>query len=79
MSSVFDKFRNKDGTANFLNIMQEYQKVRQNPSEIGDLLLKAGRINQEQYNNIKTMNNPRQIGEYLLNNNKDFKKMYNGR
>ena len=79
MSSVFDRFRQPTGKPNIFNIMKEYQKVQQNPSEIGDMLLNVGRINQEQYEHIKKMSSPREIGEYLLNNNSDFQKMYNGK
>ena len=79
MKSVFDKYRGANTQPNFFNIMKDFNKYRQNPSEIGDLLLKSGRIDKNQYEMIKTMNNPRQIGEYLLNNNAAFQKMYNGK
>lgn len=76
MSSVFDRFRNQNGTANLVNIMQEFNRVKQNPAEIGDLLLNTGRINKNQYEHIKDMKNPREIGMYLLNQNEGFKQAY---
>lgn len=79
MKSVFDKYRNANSQPNFVNIMRDFNRLRQNPSEIGELLLKSGRIDKNQYEKIKTMTDPRQIGEYLLNNNADFQKMYNGK
>ena len=79
MGSVFDRFRQPSGQNNFMNILKDYQKIKQNPSEIGEMLLKVGKIDQNQYENIKKLNNPTEIGEYLLNNNKDFQKMYNGK
>lgn len=79
MGSVFEKFRQPTGQKNVFNILKKYQQIKQNPSEIGEMLLKAKKIDQNQYEHIKKMNNPREIGEYLLNNNKDFQKMYNGK
>jgi len=78
MNSVFDKFKHVSNKPSILNIVQEYRRIQQNPSEIGDVLLKVGRIDKNQYDHIKTMNSPKEIGEYLLNSNKDFQKMYNG-
>ena len=72
MSSVFDRFRKP-------NIISEFRSIQQNPSRIGDMLLKSGKIDQGQYDKIKTMNNPKEICEYLLNNNSEFQKMYNGK
>ena len=79
MKSVFDRFKQPSGGNNVFNLIKEYQRIKQNPSEIGDMLLKSGRINKEQYEHIKTMKNPSEIGNFLLNNNKDFQKMYNGK
>lgn len=76
MNSVFDKFRPQRN--NMFDVIKEYRKIQQNPSQIGDMLFKSRKINKEQYEHIKNMNSPREIGEYLLNSNKDFQKMYNG-
>ena len=70
MSSVFDRFRQP---------MNDFLSIRQNPSQIGDMLLKSGKINEQQFNDIKRMQSPQQICEYLLNNNPDFQKMYRGK
>lgn len=78
MSSVFDRFRNHDGSANILNIMAQFRQVQQNPSQIGNLLYKAGRINESQLADIEKMKSPREIGEYLCGQNKDFNKMVHG-
>lgn len=79
MGSVYDKFRQPTGQKNIFNVLKEYQQIKQNPAQICEMLLKNGKIDNNQYQKIKTMNNPREIGEYLLNNNKDFQKMYNGK
>lgn len=75
MSNVFDRFRNNDGSANIINIMMQFKQIQQNPAQIGNLLYKAGRINESQLSDIEKMKSPREIGEYLMNHNADFSKM----
>lgn len=72
MNSVFDRFRRP-------NVISMFRSIQQNPSQIGDMLLKSGKIDNEQYERIKSMNNPKDICEYLMQNNSDFQRMYNGR
>ena len=52
----------------FNQVIQQYNAIKNNPQEIGKLLLNSGRINQDHYNAIKDMNSPSQIGNYLINN-----------
>ena len=53
--------------ANIMNTIQQIQKIRQNPNQLGDLLLQNGKITQQQYEEISRMNgNPQQIGQYLM-------------
>lgn len=66
MSSVFDKFRQP-------NIMQEAMRLKDNPSEVADMMMRNGRITQEQYNQIKQMNNPKDICIYLMGQNEAFR------
>lgn len=69
MSSVFDRFRGN----NPLSMMQDIKRLQENPAEIGQMLLNTGRINQEQYNQIKGMNNPKDICVYLMGQNENFR------
>lgn len=69
MSSVFDRFRQD----NPLSMMQEVKRLQQNPAEISQMLLKTGKINQEQYQQIKGMNNPKDICMYLMGQNENFR------
>lgn len=69
MSSVFDRFRQD----NPLSMMQEVKRLQQNPAEISQMLLKTGKINQEQYQQIKGMNNPKDICVYLMGQNENFR------
>lgn len=50
------------------NVMQIAGKLRQDPSQIGQLLMDSGRINQDQYRAISQMQKPSEIGTYLMNN-----------
>lgn len=69
--NVFDRFRNQS------NMMDDVQRLQRNPSEIGDMLLNSGRINEEQYQQIKGMNNPKDICMYLMNQNPRFNQAMN--
>ena len=69
--SVYDRFRQQP------NMMDDVQRLHQNPSEIGDILLNKGRINEEQYQQIKGMKNPRDICVYLMNQNPRFNQTMN--
>lgn len=69
--SVFDRFKNQP------NMMDDVQRIRENPSEIGEMLLSNGRINQEQYQQIKGMNNPKDICIYLMKQNPMFNRTMN--
>lgn len=69
--NVFDRFRNQS------NMMDDVQRLQRNPSEIGDMLRNSGRINEEQYQQIKGMNNPKDICMYLMNQNPRFNQAMN--
>ena len=69
--SVYDRFRQQP------NMMDDIQRLHQNPSEIGDILLNKGRINEEQYQQIKGMRNPKDICMYLMNQNPRFNQTMN--
>lgn len=69
-------FRQMNGQPNIMNIMQQFNQMQQNPSQIGQLLYNTGRINQQQLQDIQKMKSPREIGEYLLGQNQQFKQMY---
>lgn len=69
MSSVYDKFRGN----NPFSMMQDIKRLQENPAEIGQMLLNKGRINQEQYNQIRGMNNPKDICVYLMGQNENFR------
>lgn len=64
MSSVFDKFRGN-------NMMQDIQRLKENPAEIADMLYNTGKITKEQYQHIKGMN-PKDICMYLMQSNPNF-------
>lgn len=54
--------------SNFMRFVNEYRKVKSNPSELGNILYNNGKITKEQFNEINRMNgDPSKIGEYLLN------------
>lgn len=67
MRSVFERFQRQP------NIMEDVQRLKNNPSQIGEMLLNTGRINREQYEQIKQMNNPKDICIYLMGQNEQFK------
>lgn len=51
----------------FMNIAKQVKSVSRNPSQISNILLDQGAIDQETYQKVKGMN-PSQIGEYLMQN-----------
>lgn len=52
---------------NIMQFMNEYKKLKANPSELGEFLYSKGKINQNQLNEINQMNgDPSKIGQYLL-------------
>lgn len=56
---------------NIQQIMQQINMIRQNPNQIGQLLLNQGRINRQQFDEIQRLgisNNPQAIGQYLMQN-----------
>lgn len=69
--SVYDRFRQQP------NMMDDVQRLRQNPSEIGEMLKNSGKINEEQYQQIKGMSNPKDICMYLMNQNPRFNRAMN--
>lgn len=69
MSSVYDRFRGN----NPFSMMQDIKRLQENPAEIGQMLLNTGKINQEQYEQIKGMNNPKDICVYLMGQNENFR------
>ena len=49
------------------NILSQLIQVQKNPAAILDILLQNGKINQQQYNDMKPFgNNPEQIVNYLV-------------
>lgn len=69
MSSVFDRFRGN----NPLSMMQDIKRLQNNPAEISQMLFNTGKINKEQYEQIKRMNNPKDICMYLMGQNENFR------
>lgn len=69
--NVYDRFRQQP------NMMDDVQRLRQNPSEIGEMLKNSGKINEEQYQQIKGMSNPKDICMYLMNQNPRFNQVMN--
>ena len=51
------------------NILQMAQQMRQNPSQITQMLYQNGKINKEQFEQMQGLNSPQEIGQFLLNNN----------
>lgn len=69
MSSVYDRFRRN----NPINMMQDIKRLKNNPAEIGQMLLNAGKIDRNQYEQIKGMSNPKDICVYLMGQNEQFR------
>lgn len=52
-----------------MRVMQQYQQVKQNPSQLASILQQQGMINAQQAKDISQMGgNYGQIGQYLINN-----------
>ena len=52
---------------NMLNMIQQIRQMQQNPNQLADLLKNTGKINQQQYEEIKCFNgDAKKIGEYLM-------------
>lgn len=69
--SVYDRFRQQP------NMMDDVQRLKENPSEIGEMLRNSGKINDEQYQQIKGMQNPKDICMYLMGQNPRFNQAMN--
>lgn len=69
--NVYNRFKQQP------NMMDDVQRLQKNPSEIGEMLLSKGRINEEQYQHIKGMSNPKDICMYLMNQNPRFNQAMN--
>lgn len=51
-----------------MNVIQQVQQIRQNPTQLASLLQQRGIISGQQAQDIKEMgNNYSQIGQYLIN------------
>ena len=53
-----------------MQVMQYINSLRQNPNGMADFLLRQGRINKQQYDEIQQLGiggNPQAIGQYLMN------------
>ncbi len=58
------------GLGNIMQTVNAIQQVRQNPSQLGQILYDHNKINQTQLEEINRLGgNPQQIGNYLINNN----------
>lgn len=53
---------------NAMNMMQQVQQLRQNPTGIFDILKNSGRLNNDQLQAISSMKSPNEIGQYIMNN-----------
>lgn len=51
-----------------MNILQMAAQLKNNPGALSQMLYQNGKINQQQFNDIKGKS-PSEIGEYLMNNN----------
>lgn len=72
-NSLFDKYFGKPAAQQpqqpniMQNIMDGYNRIMNNQADMPDLLLHNGRINQRQYNDLKTMGNDyRGMAQYLM-------------
>lgn len=53
---------------NIMRFMNEYKRLKANPSELGEFLYKQGKIDKTQLSEIQRFNgDPTKIGEYLIN------------
>lgn len=52
-----------------MQVMQQYQQIKQNPNQLGSFLKQRGIINDQQMKEISQMGgNYEQVGQYLMNN-----------
>lgn len=69
--SLFNRFGNANQNYqrnNSGNIISQLAQVKKDPGAILDILLRNGKINQQQYNDLQQYrNNPEMIGQYLIN------------
>lgn len=72
--SLFNRFGNANQNYqrnNSGNIISQLAQVKKDPGAILDILLRNGKINQQQYNDLQQYrNNPEMIGQYLINHGK---------
>ena len=67
-TSLYKKFGNNNPPRNNNNILLQLLQLQNNPGGILDILLRNGKINQQQYNDLQRYrNNPEAIGRYLIN------------
>lgn len=55
---------------NMKQMMQQIQTIRNDPSQLGPLLVKQGRITKQDYEQMQQMgiaNNPQAMGQYMMN------------
>lgn len=63
-----NSFLGNSPIGNIMKFMNEYKRLKSNPSELGDFLYKQGKINKSQLDEIQKFNgDPSKIGEYLIN------------
>lgn len=56
---------------NGINLINQVNQLQNNPAQILNILLRNGKINQQQYNELQQYgNNPQQIFNYLMNHGK---------
>lgn len=66
--SMMNNFLNNSPIGNIMKFMNEYKRLKSNPSELGTFLYNQKVINKDQLNEINKMNgDPSRIGEYLVN------------
>lgn len=61
MNPLFSMMGSRNGIGDVIRL---YRQAKQNPSMLGDLLYKNGRISQEQLEAMNGMN-PQQMGQYM--------------
>ena len=81
-NNLFNRFGNANSNINnqnyssgnslpYNNIIAQFMQLNNNPGLILDIMLRNGKINQQQYNELQPYkNNPEMIGQYLMNNGK---------
>lgn len=68
MNPLFGMMGGMNGGINgMMRMIQTIRQAQQNPNMLADMLMQNGKINQQQYDEIKKFNgNPQMIGEYLM-------------